>query len=179
MGWGDHRLEPGHRAVQWTARLPLGDGTVSKSDAGVRSNRNVWVAVAALLAIGGVVASVLAAAAVGRNDGDKALKAFQRSSADVTSTLQLAIQHESDLVINAGGYVVSNPSSTQAEFASWIDQVKVAQRYPDLVSVVKIDFVFAADLPAYVARAKAAASAAADPAARSFDVSPPGARPFY
>ncbi len=78
---------------------------MSKSDAGVHSNRNVWVAMAALLAIGGVVACVLAAVAVGHNEGDKSLKAFERSSANVTSTLQLAIQHESDLAINAAGYV--------------------------------------------------------------------------
>jgi signal transduction histidine kinase len=152
---------------------------VSTSEAVRRSNRNMWVAVAALLAICGVVASVLAAAAVGRNDGDKSLRAFQRSSAGINSTLQLAIQHESDLVINAGAYMVSNPTSTQAEFATWTAQVKVLQRYPELVTLAKIDFVSAADLPGYLARADAASSTAANPAASSFKVAPPGARPFY
>jgi hypothetical protein len=106
----------------------------------------MWVAIAAQLTICGVVASVVAAAAVGRNDGDRSLKAFQRSSARFTSTLQLAILHEADLVINASGYVLSNPAGTAAEFATWAHQVKVLQRYPELVSLARLDFVPAADL---------------------------------
>ena len=56
--------------------------------------------------------------AVGRNDADGSLKSFQRSSASVASTLQLAIQHENDVVADAGG-LLADPSLTQTAFLRW------------------------------------------------------------
>jgi diguanylate cyclase (GGDEF)-like protein len=147
-------------------------------DGARRSRRHyIWVAAMVLLVICGVVASVLAGGAVGRNDADRSLKSFQHSSAGVASTLQLAIQHENDMVVDAGGYLV-DPNVTQSEFLGWANAVQLLDRYPEMAGLALVVKVDAAALPAFAARA------AADPvgplaANGTFAVIPAGARPFY
>jgi diguanylate cyclase (GGDEF)-like protein len=145
---------------------------------GARSRRHyAWVAVTVLLIVCGTVASVLAAAAVGRNDADKSLKSFQHSSAGVASTLQLALQHESDIVVDAGGYLV-DPNVTQTEFVGWATAVRMLDRYPEMAGVALVVLVNAAGLPAFAARAVADPVGPLAPDG-AFAVIPPGARPFY
>jgi diguanylate cyclase (GGDEF)-like protein len=141
---------------------------------------HVWVAVAVLLAVVGVVGSVFAARAVARSDAEKARQAFRSSSADVASTLELAIQHEEDLVVNAATYFLGNPDGSNAEFAGWANVARVSERYPELQGFGLLVLVPAVDLPAYSERA------VADLAGRkrlgpdgAFAVVPPGERPFY
>jgi hypothetical protein len=55
-----------------------------------------------VMAVVGVLGSVLAANAVARDDAGKSEKSFDRSSAHIAAILQLAIQRQSDLVVNAG-----------------------------------------------------------------------------
>jgi diguanylate cyclase (GGDEF)-like protein len=167
-------------SVRTTTGLPasvgrfVGRGSIE----GGRSRRHyAWVAATVLLVVCGVVGSVLAAAAVGRNDADRSLKSFQHSSAGVASTLQLALQHESDIVVDAGGYLV-DPNVTQSEFLGWASAVRMLERYPEMAGVALVVLVNAAGLPAFAARAVAdpVGPLAAD---GTFAVIPPGARPFY
>jgi diguanylate cyclase (GGDEF)-like protein len=152
--------------------------TVPPRDTLARSRRHyAWVAATALLVVCGVTASVLAAGAVRRNDADDAANAFASSSAVVASTLQLAIEHESDVVIDAGG-LLSGPAVSQTGFVRWVTAARVMERYPELFAIAVVLLVEAADLPAYAAR-MVADPASELPADRTFAIQPPGARAFY
>jgi diguanylate cyclase (GGDEF)-like protein len=157
---------------------PPAEAITSPSPVGGRSRRHrAWVAATVLLIAGGVAASALSADAVRRNDADESLKSFQRSSASVASTLQLALEHENDVVVDAGG-LLSDPGLSQTAFRRWVVATRLLQRYPEMAGVAVIMVVDAADLPAFGARS-VADPAGRLPADRTFAVVPAGARPFY
>jgi len=146
----------------------------------VRHSRRHYasLAVAALLAVVGVVGSVVGADAVAHNNTQKSQQAFKSSSGEIASTLQLAIQHEQDLVVSTGSFVELNPGASSTEFVQWTNSVHTLKRYPELVGLSHVVVVQAAGLPAF------AAQAVADPAAPlaangTFQVIPPGNRPYY
>jgi diguanylate cyclase (GGDEF)-like protein len=139
---------------------------------------HVWVAVAVLLVVGGSVGAVSAAHSVARHQAQESQRVFDRSSAEVASTLQLAIQHEEDLVVNSSAFLIANPSASEADFRSWADLVHMLGRYPEILGLGYAVIVPAAQLRAFAARA------VADPIGTlstdgMFNVVPPGARPFY
>jgi diguanylate cyclase (GGDEF)-like protein len=147
-------------------------------DGGGRSRRHfAWAAATVALIAAGVVGSVLVAGAAGRSEGDRAHKSFEASSANVASTLELAIQHDDDLVVDAGG-LLADPKLSQTELLRWSTATRVSQRYPELTGLAALELVDDADLSAF------AAQAVADPtgplaADGTFEVVPPGTRPFY
>jgi hypothetical protein len=79
--------------------------------------RRRWLAVTACVVGGGMIVAALAAGAVAGRDADRSRQVFVSSSAAVTSTLQLAIQHEEDLVVNAGAFILADPSASNVELA--------------------------------------------------------------
>ena len=138
----------------------------------------MWLAATALLVVGGLVGSLFAARSVASGDTARSRAAFKTSSGDIASTLQLAIQHENDLVVSASGFFVGNPTASNVEFARWVTSVAALTRYPELLGLGHVVVVSSADLPAFAARA------VADPAGvlaanGAFVVTPPGARPYY
>jgi len=142
-----------------------------------------WAAAAALLVLVGTVASVLGARALARSDADKTRLAFHLSSAEVASTLKLAIQHEEDLVVSASAFVTGNPKASPAQFDQWAESVHAMQRFPELQDIGLVTLVSASRLAAFGRRL------AADPVrplgARSagwkgpLQVVPSGRRPYY
>jgi diguanylate cyclase (GGDEF)-like protein len=163
------------------ARTPSEAMVVSGSAAagGRRSKRHhVWVAVAALLAVGGIVGAVFAAGSVARNDTEKSRQAFEASSGEIASTLQLAIQHEEDLVVNASAFMVENPHASNAKFRQWLSAVQAFERYPELGGLGNVALVSASELPAFVVRAVGDPVGPLGPGGR-FQLIPPGDRPYY
>jgi diguanylate cyclase (GGDEF)-like protein len=147
---------------------------------GVRGSRRhrAWIAVAVAIFVAGTAGSLIAGRAVAQNASQKSQKAFAASSNDIASTLQLAIQHEQDLIVSASGFVAGNPSASNAEFVKWANSVNALGRYPELVGIGHSVIVPAAALPAF------AAQAVTDPAGPlaangTFEVVPPGNRPYY
>ncbi len=138
----------------------------------------MWVAVAALLAVGGLVVTVIAARWVARNDAEKSRQVFEASSGEVASTLQRAIYDEESLVVHARAFVLDHPNASDAKFAWWLTTVQAFERYPELEGLAQIVTVPASELAAFAARRAASAGAAAG-AAGTFQVVPPGVRPFY
>jgi diguanylate cyclase (GGDEF)-like protein len=126
----------------------------------------------------GIVGSALAAVSVDRNGAMNSRRAFRSSSAEIALTLQIAIQHERDLIVSASGFVISNPNATNAQFAAWARSVHALALYPELSAFGHSVVVPAAALPAFAARAvrTPAGPLAAD---RSFEVVPAGRRAFY
>lgn len=143
-----------------------------------RRDRHGWAVVTVVLMVAGIVGSVFAGDAVAANDAQSSQRAFRSSSQEIASSLQFAIQHEDDLVVSASAFVVGNPNATNAQFVEWADSVRAFARYPELAGLGHAVIVPAAELAAFARRA------AADPAGGvapdgTFQVVPPGARPFY
>jgi diguanylate cyclase (GGDEF)-like protein len=120
----------------------------------------------------GSTASFIGALAVSNTAMQRSQKVFLTSSDEVTATLKLSIQHEQDLIESTVSFLIGNPHATQAQFTQWSNEVHVLSRYKDVSGLGIINYVTAAELPAY------AASEAANQST-PFQVEPPGARPFY
>jgi diguanylate cyclase (GGDEF)-like protein len=147
------------------------------------AHRGIWVLATALLVLGGVLATALGARAVARSDADRGHLAFHLASAEVASTLQLAIQHEEDLVVSASAFITGSQHPSAAGFDRWAESVRAMRRYPELQNIGLVELVPQAQLGAFQARM------AADPV-RPFGprsaplrddsaVVPLGSRPYY
>lgn len=132
----------------------------------------------ALLVIAGVVGSVLAAGSVAHDNGARSRAAFMSSSAEIASTLQLAILHEQDLVVGASSFISENPRTSNAQLGQWAASVNALVRYPELIGLGYSVIVTAAELPAFAAQA---VSDPTGPSARNgtFHVVPAGNRSYY
>ena len=139
--------------------------------AGIAPRRlRLWAVASIVAAIGGTVGAVFAANSVAGREADHAARAFTTSSAEVASTLQLAIQHEEDLIYSASGFLANEPNASSADFVRWGDSVQALQRYPELLGLGQAVLVRGSQFAAYAART------APD---GSFQLIPPGVRPFY
>jgi diguanylate cyclase (GGDEF)-like protein len=119
--------------------------TESKDSATAEQGRNerhrLWLGVAVLIFLAGTVASLLAAHFTAKSSNDRSRHAFEASATQVTSTLQLAIQHEQDLVVNASSYIHSNPTVSNTTFLDWTSSVSILSRYPELVALGSVVLV--------------------------------------
>ena len=99
-----------------------------------------------------MLGSVLGAREVARSNAEHARLAFHLSSAEIASTLKLALQHEEDLVVSASGFVTGNPGASAGEFDSWAESVHAMERYPELQDFGLVTLVPASRLRAFEAR---------------------------
>jgi diguanylate cyclase (GGDEF)-like protein len=147
------------------------------------ASRGAWVAAAVLLVLAGSLASWLGARAVAHSDAGKGRLAFHLASAEIASTLTLAIQHEEDLVVSASAYVTGNPRGSAAAFDRWVEAVRALQRYPELQNIGLVNLVPAARLEAFEARMAADPLRPLGPQSSvpkgSFQILPAGTRPYY
>jgi len=139
------------------------------------SRRRAWAAGSALLLTLGVLAALVGATELAHNATARARDGFRSASTQIASTLQLAIQHEEDLVVAARAFVVGDTNGTPSAFRRWTTSVDALKRYPELVSISHIVVVPAAALPAFEAQARRSGA----PGAQNFTVIPPGKRAFY
>jgi diguanylate cyclase (GGDEF)-like protein len=137
-----------------------------------------WTAVALLVLVLGSAGAVFAADGVIRSDADRSRAAFARSSQAIASTLQLAIQHDQDLVVNTSAFLIGNPGGSANDLAMWTKRAQVAQQYPELQSLGELVIVTEADLPTFAAGQVANPSGLMGPRG-TFAVSPAAPRPFY
>ena len=147
------------------------------------SHRNFWLALTAVLVLGGTLASVLGARAVAGSEAQKAKLASHLASDEIAATLKLAIQHEEDLVVSASAYVTGNPHATPADFDRWANSVQAMRRYPELQNIGLVELVPASQLrsferflDAHPVRPLGPHSVAPE---ENFQVLPPGRRPYY
>jgi len=140
--------------------------------------RRAWLGAAALLVAIGTTGSVLGASVVAHNDAQRSKESLVASSTGIASTLKLAIQQESSLVISAQAFVVANPNASNGEFLSWIATMQVAKRFPQVSGLGFNAIVRPAELPQFIARMNT------DPpqslaSGQSYQVTPAGNRPYY
>ena len=163
----------------WRSRI----GLPTRVAAVLGRRKGVWVATAAVLALGGVLAAVLGARAVAHSDAERGRLAAHLSSAEIASALRLAIRREEDLTVSMSAFVAGNPNVTAAEFDTWVESTRAMQRYPELQNIGLVTLVKASQLTAFEARM------AADPLrprgpqseapAGSLQILPAGNRPYY
>ena len=140
--------------------------------------KHIWVYAALLLLIAGTVGSLLGAWAVVRGGERSARQSQVTTATEISSTLNLAIQHEQDLVVGVRAFVLGNPDATQSEFLQWTGAIGAVERYPELQGIGEVVLVPASQLAAFAARAEAdpVGPLAAD---GTFQVVPSGNRPYY
>jgi diguanylate cyclase (GGDEF)-like protein len=137
-----------------------------------------WLITAVVLTLTGVAGSLLGASSVAGDDHQRARSAFASSAAQIAATLTLAIQHEEDLVVSARAFIVGRPYSSEAAFRRWITAEEALSRYPELEGGGEVVLVPRAQLRPFLASHSAEPTAPLAPG-RSFEVVPPGSRPFY
>ena len=149
------------------------------ADKGPSARRNrIWVTVvlATLLLTAGIVGAALTAGSVAHRNTERSADALALSSVEVAATLRLAIQREEDLAVSATGFFLGTPFATNEQFLTWAETVHAMERYPELLGWGEVVMVTPAQLEAYKA------IVAADPAqvvSGTFELIPPGDRPFY
>src|ERR1035438_1559343 len=111
-----------------TSGVRTASGVVSGSN-----SHHTWITTAALLVVAGVVASAFGAGVVARDNGARAHQAFLSSSAEIASTLQLAILHEQDLNVSATGFISGRAAASNRQFGQWATSVSALTRYPELI----------------------------------------------
>jgi diguanylate cyclase (GGDEF)-like protein len=148
-----------------------------------RGRKSVWAVITALLVLATTVVAVLVAREVARSEAGKARLTFHLASAEIASTLRLAIQREEDLVVNASAFVARNPSASAADFDGWAESVHTMQRYPELQDLGLVTLVSASRLAAFEAHIAAnpvrPLGPRSVPPEGSFQILPPGKRPYY
>jgi diguanylate cyclase (GGDEF)-like protein len=148
---------------------------------GIRSfgvHRGLWMVFAAAVALLTAVVSIVSVVSASRAETQKSRQAMITSSQQIASALDLAIQHEQDLVTSAHGFFVGNPGVTQAQFDLWAKAVDAFGLHPELVGIAEVLMVPSSQLAAFAARQEA------DPAIHAstdgvFQITPPGYRPYY
>jgi diguanylate cyclase (GGDEF)-like protein len=133
------------------------------ADGATRTER-VWVAIAALLCVAGMVAAAFGANAVARTAADRSHRQLESDGREIAARFELALQHETDLVATAKAYVIRNPGVRTTEFVGWANDEQALARYPELVGLGLIRLVPRSEL----------ASFGEFVAQDSFNVVPPG-----
>jgi signal transduction histidine kinase len=121
---------------------------------------------------------MVAARTVARSDERTSQRAFAATSVDVAHHLRLAITHEEDLLVSTSAFIAANRQISNDQFDAWVRADRAFERYPEILAFERVEVVRASQLPAFAKRAMKgpAAALAAD---GSFQVTPPGKRPFY
>jgi diguanylate cyclase (GGDEF)-like protein len=140
--------------------------------------RQRWLLIAIIVGLTGIIGSVVGAVAVGATYAAQARAGFKLQSAQIAANVGQTLQHEDDLVADAGAYVLSNPHASNADLRRWARQAHVAARYPELLGFAKVVRVPASRLAAYARHAEVDPPGALGPHG-SFVVIPAGARPYY
>jgi diguanylate cyclase (GGDEF)-like protein len=117
-----------------------------------RSRMLVWGVVALVCVAAGTVGSILGARTVAHSDANKARQASRETSADIASTLKLAIQHQEDFAIGATTFFAGTPKASPAEFEAWARYGDGFHRYPELSKLSLVALVRAPELPAFEAK---------------------------
>jgi diguanylate cyclase (GGDEF)-like protein len=140
--------------------------------------RSFWIAISVGVLAIGCLGAFLGANNLSRSDVQNAHQSLETSTAEISATLNLAIQHEQDLAISAGAFIIENPNASESSFIRWVNNVDAFQRYPEILAVAEVEIVHPSQLRAFAARADVNERESNAPS-QNFTLTPPGKRPFY
>jgi diguanylate cyclase (GGDEF)-like protein len=144
----------------------------------VRRQWWVWLGAAILLFALGTLGSALGASVVARNNAQQAHQDFVTSSSGIASSLRLAIEQENSLVVSSKALIIANPNISNPQYLSWISSMQVTERYPEVSGLGFYAVVRPDELSQFVGRILADPPVQLAPG-QSYQVTPPGNRPFY
>jgi diguanylate cyclase (GGDEF)-like protein len=157
---------------------PLESASYHLDDPAQPCQSKMWAVVALVLLALGVVGAVLGAGIVAQREADRSRVQFERATNDVVSTLQLALQRQEDLVVNARSLVAANPTITESEFAEWAALTNLFDRYPEVGVLGIVVIVTADEVDAFVENGQVERGEHV-PFDSAFTVVPAGERPSY
>jgi diguanylate cyclase (GGDEF)-like protein len=132
----------------------------------------MWAVIAALVVVLGSLGAIIGANAVDGAQSARIHKSFLTSAVEIAATLKLEIQGQQDLISSVHSFLVGDPLASQAQFNAWSHDVNVFSHYEAVTEVGVIDYVTAAQLPAFAKRLSADQTA-------PFAIVPSGKRPYY
>ena len=144
----------------------------------MRPRWRIWLIYSLLIVLIGATSTVLGARSVAQDDSQKAHQAAETATVQIASHLTLAIQREQDLAVNAGAFVVSNPSVTQQQFQQWTASAQVFERYPEVQGIAEVVMVPQDGLAAFASQVNADPTGLLPPGT-TFAVTPAGTRSYY
>ena len=144
---------------------------------GLGARRHFWIGAAGLVLLFGSLVSIVAAQEVANRDSVDSRQMVVASSAQIASTLKLAIEHQQDLASDIGGFIATDPNASNAQFAEWIRSTSAFARYPELSGIGEISIVPASGLATFEQQTTSGgpATSPADPV----QIIPGGIRPYY
>src|SRR6201987_1444483 len=102
----------------------------------LRARRALFIArpwpSAILLVLVGTAAAAFGASSVSRSEEQKNRDTFHFASAEVASTLKLAIEREEDLIVSSSAFVSGTPHVTPRQLDGWVESIKALERFPEL-----------------------------------------------
>jgi diguanylate cyclase (GGDEF)-like protein len=110
---------------------------------------------AVLLVAAGTAAAVFGALSVAHSEAQKNRDTFHFASAEVASTLKLAIQREEDLIVSSSAFVSAANNVTPRQFDRWVESIKALERFPELQNIGLVRLVPASRLGAFESYARA------------------------
>jgi diguanylate cyclase (GGDEF)-like protein len=141
-------------------------------------HRGVWIALAAVLVLGGSIASVLGARAQSHKHADRTRQEFRIASSEVAASLVVAIEHEQDLVVSTGAFMASEPRMANSGFVAWARRQLDSGRYPEVLELGEAVVVPFSRMSGFAASARRE-QAGSRKAKEAFIMSTPGSQPLY
>src|SRR5690349_7452353 len=114
--------------------MRVGSGNAASTRRGRRPVA-VWATVATAIALAGCAGSFLAARGHARDDARRSQLAERSTSKALASDIQLALQHESDLVVASAAFLSEHPDASEGQFGFWAEAVRALDRYPELIGI--------------------------------------------
>ena len=162
-----------------SARHRARDVSVPPPEATSRTPQaSVWIAWAVIVIVFGSFGAFLGAGASARAAVQRTHASQQTAAVEISSTLNLAIQHEQDLTTSEDAFIVENPNASETRFINWVNDVQAFKRYPEIQSIALVSKVTRAQLAAFAARANVNNSESSL-THQTFAVTPAGKRPYY
>ena len=145
---------------------------------GESPRRTFWIAIAIGVVTVGSLGSFFGANSFGQSNFEHARQNLRTSSVEIASALNLAIQHEQDLAISAGAFIIEDSDASETNFIDWLDNVSAFKRYPEILAVAEVVVVRPSQLKNFAANAAINEKESKAPS-QTFTLTPPGRRPFY
>jgi diguanylate cyclase (GGDEF)-like protein len=91
-----------------------------------------------LLALAGLCGSWIAARRAAQVNAQHSREVFRLAAAQVDASLDLEVQHETDLLTGAAAFLQDHPGRRPGSFQRWTDDVHARKRYPELIALAEI-----------------------------------------
>jgi diguanylate cyclase (GGDEF)-like protein len=144
-----------------------GSGPAARHAHHRRFRYSAWLAAALALLTLGAAGSLFGALLIAHASGSSSRQNLRSSARQIAATLQLAIQHEDDLIVSASGFLVNDPTASSAAFHAWARSIDALGRYPEMLGIAHSAPVSAAELPGLLALLEKAQAHSVTPGAAS------------